>query len=169
MNSFKNYIDVLRHILKNFNDNEFDDIIKNILIKIFDIYYLERDTLLYNINNVFKKYNMNMYNLLSRKYLLTKSKKLIFIKYKYDKKEYIINLSKRNINLILEENKTYKSIANEILKYNVDCYTKYIDDFCSNRLLTKKKKAIYCYHPPCFNKVIDDNYCSNHKDKKYDF
>ena len=43
MNSYKNYIDVLRHILKNFDDNEFNHIIKNILIKIFDIYYLERD------------------------------------------------------------------------------------------------------------------------------
>ena len=53
--SCKNYIDVLRHILKNFDDNEFDDIIKNILIKIFDIYYLERDIQLYNIDNVFKK------------------------------------------------------------------------------------------------------------------
>ena len=58
MNSYKNYIDVLRHILKNFDDNEFNDIIKNILIKIFDIYYLERDIQLYNIDNVFKKYNI---------------------------------------------------------------------------------------------------------------
>ena len=95
MNSYKNYINVLRHILKNLDDNEFDDIIKNILIKIFDIYYLERDIQLYNIDNVFKKYNINMYNLLSRGYLLTKSKKLIFTKHKYDKKEYIINLLKK--------------------------------------------------------------------------
>ena len=95
MNSYRNYKDVLRHILKNFDDNEFDHIIKNILIKIFDIYYLERDIQLYNIDNVFKKYNMNMYNLLSRKYSLTKSKKIIFIKHKYDKKEYIINLLKK--------------------------------------------------------------------------
>ena len=49
MNSYKNYIDVLRHKLKNF-----DDIIKNILIKIFDIYYLERDIQLHNIDNMFK-------------------------------------------------------------------------------------------------------------------
>ena len=75
MNSYKNYIDVLRHILKNFDDNEFDHIIKKLLIKIFDIYYLERDIQLYNIDNVFKKYNMNMYNLLSKKITLTKSKK----------------------------------------------------------------------------------------------
>ena len=55
MNSYKNYINVLRYILKNFDDNEFDHIIKNILLKIFDIYYLERDIQLYNIDNVFKK------------------------------------------------------------------------------------------------------------------
>ena len=102
MNSYKNYIDVLRHKLKNFDDNELDHIIKNILIKIFDIYYLERDIQLYNIDNVFKKYNMNMYNILSKRYVLTKSKKLIFIKHKYDKREYIINRLKKNKNLILE-------------------------------------------------------------------
>ena len=28
MNSYKNYIDVLRHILKNYDDNKFDNIIK---------------------------------------------------------------------------------------------------------------------------------------------
>ena len=96
MNSYKNYIDVLRNILKNFNDtDEFDDIIKYILIKLFDTYYLERDIQLYNIDNVFKKYNMNTYNLLSKKYALTKSKKLIFIKHIYDKNECIINLLKK--------------------------------------------------------------------------
>ena len=63
MKSYKNYVDVLRNILKNFSDtDEFDDIIKYILIKVFDTYYLERDIQLYNINNVFKKYNMNMCN-----------------------------------------------------------------------------------------------------------
>ena len=123
-NSYKNYIDVLRHILKNFDDNEFDHIIKNILIKIFDIYYLERDIQLYNIDDVFKKYNINMYNLLSRKYALTKSKKIIFIKHKYHKKEYIINPLTKNKNLILEENETYKSIADEILKSDIDCLYK---------------------------------------------
>ena len=96
MKSYKNYVDILKNILKNFSDtDEFDDTIKYILIKIFDIYYLERDNKLYNIDNVFKKYNIDMYNLLSRKYVLTKSKKLIFIKHKYDKKEYIINLLKK--------------------------------------------------------------------------
>ena len=55
-------------------------IIKNVLIKIFDIYYLERDIQKYNIDNLFRKYNINMYNLLKRKYKLTESKKLIFKK-----------------------------------------------------------------------------------------
>ena len=49
-----------------------------------------------------------------------------------------------------------------MLKSDIDCYTKYINDFCSNTFLTKKKKVMYCFHPPCFNKVIDDNYCPNH-------
>ena len=160
---------ILIHILKNFDDNEFDHIIKNILTKIFDIYYLERDIQLYNSDNVFKKYNMDMYNLLSKKYnmdkynllskkyTLTKSKKIIFIKHKYNEKEYIINLLKKNKNLILEENETYKSMANKILKSDIDCYTKYINSFCSNKALTWKE-PIYCYHPPCFNKVIHDNF-----------
>ena len=36
-----------------------------------------------------------MYNLLEKKYVLIKSKKLIFKKHKYDKREYIIFLLKR--------------------------------------------------------------------------
>ena len=95
MNSYKNYRDVLRYILKNFDDNALNHIIKNILIRIFDIHYLERDIQLYNIDNVFKKYNINMHNLLSKRYVLTESKKLIFMRHKYDKREYIINLLKK--------------------------------------------------------------------------
>ena len=87
------YIEILKIILKNFN-NHCDDMIKNILINIFDIYFLERDIRKYNIDNVFKKYNINRYNLL-KKYSLTKSDKLIFKKHRYDKKEYIIFLLKK--------------------------------------------------------------------------
>ena len=144
MKSYKNYVDALRNILKNFSDTDkFDDIIKYILIKLFDTYCLERDIQPYNINNVFKKYNINMYNLLSRKCTLTKSKRLIFLKHKYDKKEYIINLLKKNKNFILEDNESYKNIAYEILKnYNIDCYTKYVNDFCHNKVLNKKKSHL---------------------------
>ena len=31
MNTYKNYIDLLRNILKHFDDNEFNDVIKKIL------------------------------------------------------------------------------------------------------------------------------------------
>ena len=83
------YIDILKNIIKNDNNEEFDDVIKNILVKIFDIYYLDRDLQSYNIDNVFKKYNIGMYNSLKEKYKLTKSKKLIFKKHRYNKREYI--------------------------------------------------------------------------------
>ena len=46
-------IEVLKIILK--NNEEFEDIIKIILIKIFDTYFLERNIQKYNIDNVFKK------------------------------------------------------------------------------------------------------------------
>ena len=124
------YIEILKIILKNF-DGQCDDIIKNILIKIFDIYYSDRDIQKYNIDNIFKKYNINMYNLLKEKYILTKSKKLIFKKHKYDKREYIMFLLKKN-NINLNEGKSYKSIVDEILKNNINCYTKYINNYCSN-------------------------------------
>ena len=66
----KDYIEILKKILKNFSDDDdFVLIIKNIFIKIFDIYYLERNVQIYNIDNLFKKYNINMYNLLTQKIL----------------------------------------------------------------------------------------------------
>ena len=88
---------------------------------------------------------MDMYNLLCRKYVMTRSKRLMFIKHKYDKKEYIINLLKKNKNFILKDNETYESIADKILKCDIDCYTKYVNDFCRDRLLNKKEKLVYVF------------------------
>ena len=124
------YIEILKTILKNF-DGQCDDIIKNILIKIFDIYYSDRDIQKYNIDNIFKKYNIDMYNLLKEKYILTKSKKLIFKKHRYDKREYIMFLLKK-YDINLNEDESYKSIVDEILKNNISCYAKYISNYCSN-------------------------------------
>ena len=127
------YIEILKIILKNFDD-QCDDIIKNILIKIFDIYYLDRDIQKYNIDNAFKKYYMNMYNSLERKYILTTSKKLIFKKHRYDKREYILFLLKNN-NINLKEEESYKSLVDEILNNNnIECYAKYINNYRSNHL-----------------------------------
>ena len=109
-----------------------------------------------------------MYNLLCRKYNLTKSKRLVFIKHRYDEKEYIVKLLKKNINFYLKEGETYGDIVNEILKNDTGCYTKYINNYCRDRLLNKKPQSKICFHPPCYEKVINNNYCSNHQDKKYE-
>ena len=127
------YIEILKNILKNFNDDEdFILIIKTILIKIFDMYYLERNNQIYNLDNLFKKYNINLYNLLKQKYILTESKKLIFKKHKYHKKEYIIKLLKNN-NIVLNKNETYSNIANEILKKENIKLVSYVYNFVKNR------------------------------------
>ena len=127
------YIEILKNIIKNFNDDEdFILIIKTILIKIFDMYYLERNNQIYNLDNLFKKYNINMYNLLKQKYILTESKKLIFKKHRYNKKEYIVKLLKKN-NLVLNEDETYSNIANEILKKENIKLVSYIYNFVKNR------------------------------------
>ena len=126
----KDYIEILKIMLKN-NTNKYDEMIKNLLFDIFNDYYTNRDKMGYNIDNIFKKYNMNMYNLLKEKYILTKSNKLLYKKHKYDKREYIIFLLKKN-NFVLNENETYKSIVDEILKNNINCYTKFIKNYCSN-------------------------------------
>ena len=128
----KDYIEILKIMLKN-DTNEYDDIIKNILSKIFDDYYSNRDKMEYNIDNLFKKYNINMYNLLKRKYTLTKSEKILFKKHIYDKREYIMFLLKKN-NFILNENKTFKLIVDEILKNDINCYTKVIKNYCHDRI-----------------------------------
>ena len=127
------YVEILKNILKNFNDDEdFILIIKTILIKIFDMYYLERNNQIYNLDNLFKKYNINMYNLLKQKYILTESKKLIFKKHKYSKKEYVIKLLKNN-NIVLNENETYSNIANEILKKENIKLVSCVYNFVKNR------------------------------------
>ena len=127
------YIEILKNIIKNFNnDEDFILIIKIILIKIFNMYYLERNNQIYNLDNLFKKYNINMYNLLKQKYILTESKKLIFKKHKYDKKEYVIKLLKNN-NIVLNKNETYSNIANEILKKENIKLVSYIYNFVKNR------------------------------------
>ena len=140
----KDYIEIFKIMLKN-NTNEYDDIIKNLLFKTFDDYYSNRDKMKYNIDNVFKKYNINMYNLLKMKYILTKSEKLLFKKHIHDKREYIIFLFKKNF--ILNKDETYKSITDEILKNGIDCYTKFIKDYCCNRILNEKPESKICFHP----------------------
>ena len=98
MNSYKKYINLIRNILMNF-DKEFVAIIIRILPKIFDDYYMNRFEKVYDIDNLFKKYDLHRYQLLKKKYNVIQNNKLIFRFRKYNKKEYIIKLLKQNMNV----------------------------------------------------------------------
>ena len=53
-----NYIDLLRNILKSFDNNEFDSIIKKILSTLFDDYYMNRNKYIWCIDNLYKNLMM---------------------------------------------------------------------------------------------------------------
>ena len=89
MNSYKNYINLIRNILMNF-DNEFDYIIIIILLKIFDDYYMNRNDKICCMDNLFRKYDLHRYELLKKKYKVTQNNKLIFRFNRYSKKSYIL-------------------------------------------------------------------------------
>ena len=128
--------------------------------------------------------------MLNKEYNLTKiNDKLIFRFRKYNTLEYIIKLLQQNIHVFLEQDQTYKSVAQEILKIpNIQCYAKFINEKYKNKYSLDtpiykfdwgedcKKDNIdlntkrICYHPPCLNYILnDDKYYLNHQDKKYDF
>ena len=82
----KKYIDLLRNIVKNFNNNnEFDDVIKRILNKIFNNYYVNREKYIYCVDNLYKKYNVYKYNFIKKKYGICKKQDLIFRFNRYNK------------------------------------------------------------------------------------
>ena len=87
MNTYKNYIDLLRNILKNFDNNEFTNVIKKILSKVFDEYYMNRNDKIYCIDNLYKKYYIGRYNRIKKKYGNVKNCKLIFRFNRYSKKK----------------------------------------------------------------------------------
>ena len=134
MNSYRNYINLIRNISMNFG-REFDDIIIRILPRIFDEYYLNRNNKIYSIDNLSKKYDKNRHDLLNKEYNLTKiNDKLIFRFRKYNTLEYIIKLLQQNIHVFLEQDQTYKSVAQEILKIpNIQCYAKFINEKYKNK------------------------------------
>ena len=117
---------------------------------------------------------------------MTKNDKLIFRFRKYNKEEYVVKLLKQNTHVFLEQDLTYKSVAQEILKIpNIQCYAKFInekykdiytlnephykfnwEDDCKNDDINLNSR-ITCHHPPCLNYISsDDKYCFNHKEKK---
>ena len=136
MNSYKNYIKLIRNILMNF-DKEFDHMIIIILLKIFDNYYMNRNDKIYCLDNLYRKYGLSRYELLKKKYKVTQNSKLIFRFNRYSKKSYIIKLLKCNPYVILEENEIYESIAKNILKVsNIKNYKKYIRDIYLDKFIS---------------------------------
>ena len=133
MNSYKNYIDLLRNIVKNFDD-EFDYVIKKILIKIFNDYYMNRGKCIYCIDNLYKKFYVAKYNKIKKKYGIIKKDDLIFRFNRYNKKAYIIKLLKENLLVILDAGESYDSVVDKILeKTGIKNYKKYIDNMFINR------------------------------------
>ena len=166
----KKYIDLLRNIVKNFNnDNEFDDVIKRILDKIFNNYYVNREKYIYCIDNLYKKYDISKYNFIKKKYELSNKTDLIYRVNRYNKKSYIIKLLKENDNVILNKNETYISVTDNILQNkDINNYKKYIEDMFVEKNYEQDDFQIKiikktCFYPPCLNQIIgSDNYCNLH-------
>ena len=110
------YIDLLRNIVKNFDNNEFDNVIKKILSTLFDDYYMNRNKNIWCIDNLYKEYDESRYNFIKKKHGIIKNENLISRFNRYSKKSYIIKLLKENFRVILDENETYDKVANDILK-----------------------------------------------------
>ena len=81
-----NYIDLLRNILKNFDNNEFDDVIKKILSTLFDDYYMNRNKYIWCVDNLYKEYDESRCNFIKKKYGIIKNENLIFRFNRYSKK-----------------------------------------------------------------------------------
>ena len=174
--------------MKIFDNNEFDDVIRNILSTLFDDYYINRNKYVYCIDNLYKKYDISKYNFKKKKYGIIKSDKLIFRFNRYSKKSYIIKLLKDNYIVVLDENESYDSISDDILKVsNIKSYKRYINNMLINRKIDrnmfieidisvkkvcKKECANYLKkvdndfkkwgYTNCLRCICEGNYCQNH-------
>ena len=182
----ENYINVLRCILKNSNirkNNEFDDIIKYIINKIFDEYYNNRDKNKYCIDNLIRKYNIRYFDL-QDKYGTVKSTKMNYRFNRYSKRNYIKKLFKSNEYFYLDTDENINTVVDNILEIKPDNYKKYIDNMYLDKLehlidesnvelnlinnqedddfeIKILKKT--CFYPPSLNQIISsNNYCSLH-------
>ena len=120
---------------------------KKILPKIFNYCKENRNKVIYNIDNCYKKYFPNLYLELLEIYNLTDLSKLIYRKNNYNQIEYIMKLLKeKNIKL-----DNYGQEAKDILSIeNIKNYSLYIDE----KYLNKKRIKKICdncnkYHYGC--------------------
>ena len=84
--TYEKYIKLIRNI--------FNNVISKILPLIFNEYYENIDNKIYNIDNLFKYFDKENYQLLKEKYEVTDNDKLIFRFRRYHRLDYIINLLK---------------------------------------------------------------------------
>ena len=172
------YINLLRTIQKNFDNNEFDDTIKKILVTLFDDYYMNRNKYVYCIDNVYKKYDIDRYNFIKKKYGVIKNQNLIFRFNRYSKKSYIIKLLK---NYNSDKDESYDSVADMILqKTGIRNYKRYIDNMFMNRKIDRNmfieiefgtnKKKFYnkvdndlMKNSNCLKCICLGDFCENHK------
>ena len=163
------YIDLLRNVVKNF-DNEFDNVIKKILIKISNDYYMNRNKYVWCIDNLYRKFYVAKYNKIKKKYGIIKKDDLIFRFNRYNKKAYIIKLLKRNFRVALDENESYESVANMVLeKSSIKNYKRYIDNIFIEREIErgmikvfKKVDNDFMEYSNCLTCICYSHYCPNH-------
>ena len=84
--TYEKYIKLIRNI--------FNNVISKILPLIFNEYYESRDNKIYNVNNLFKYFDKECYQLLKENYEVTDNDKLILRFRRYHRLDYIINLLK---------------------------------------------------------------------------
>ena len=143
----------------------------------FDDYYTNRNKYIWCIDNLYKKYDICRYNFIKKKYRVVKNENLIFRFNRYNKRSYIIKLLK---NYNLDENETYNSVSDIILKTEcIKNYKRYIDNMFMNRKIdrnmfieielgTDKKKFSnktvndFMKNSNCLKCICIGNICENH-------
>ena len=157
-------------------DDEFDNVIKKILSKVFDEYYINSNNKIYCIDNLYKKFYVGKYNKIMKKYGSIKKDDLIFRFNRYNKKAYIIKLLKENFRVILDEHETNDSVANMVLeKSGIKNYKPYIDNIfkiergmikvCKKEVDKKVFKKVdndFMEYSNCLTCICYGHYCPNH-------
>ena len=156
----ENYINIIRCILKHFNirkNNEFDNIIKYVIKKIFDEYYNNRYKSKYCIDNLIRRYNIRYFDL-QRKFGTVKTNKMIYRFNRYSKRNYIKKLLRNHEYFYLDEyyDEDINKVADNILQmHNIKNYKKYIEDLYLDNYIDR------------IDKILDIKLEKIHLNKKY--
>ena len=143
----ENYINVLRCILKHFNirkNNEFDNIIKYIIVKIFDEYYNNRDKSKYCIDNLIRRCSMRYFEL-QIKYGTVKNCKMIYRFNRYSRRNYMKKLLRNHECFYIDEyyDEDNNKVADDILQMNnIKNYKKYIENLYLDNYIDRIDKIL---------------------------